>query len=137
MEPAGPIETAHLFAPLHAELVRLLRGLRPEDWERPTVAGRYALPVAFRGIEAAPGSSVVVEIAGEAGGIWSLRREADAWRLWRGDAGAAVLRARMDADAAWRLFFNALTPGEARGRISVEGDPVLAEKLLTARGVVV
>lgn len=279
MKPAGPIETAHLFAPLHAELVRLLRGLRPHDWERPTVAGRwrvrdvaahlldtqlrrlsaqrdghalpapgtpiasdrdlaahlnalnaewilaarrlsprvlielleatapalaalfsslpphgpaifpvswageshsenwldvgreyterwhhqaqirdavgapaldrrdlllpvlelslYALPVAFRDAPVTEGSAVVVEIAGDAGGVWTLRREAGAWKLWRGDAGAALLRARMDADAAWRLFFNALTAEQARSRISVEGDPVLADRLLAARGVVV
>src|SRR5213082_3892646 len=32
------IDTRHLFAPLHAELMSLLRGLSAEDWEKPTVA---------------------------------------------------------------------------------------------------
>jgi len=35
----APTSTAELFAPLHRELMALLRGLAPEDWERPTVAG--------------------------------------------------------------------------------------------------
>ena len=35
------IDTAALFRPLHDELVRLLEGLSPEDWLRPTVAGQW------------------------------------------------------------------------------------------------
>ena len=41
MEPVSPLYTADLFPPLHRELLSLLRGLAPEDWERPTVAGRW------------------------------------------------------------------------------------------------
>lgn len=37
----GPIDTAPLFAPLHAELIALLGSLTPEHWRRPTVAGRW------------------------------------------------------------------------------------------------
>ena len=36
-----PIDTAPLFGPLHAELLALLRGLNADDWQRPTVAGRW------------------------------------------------------------------------------------------------
>ena len=36
-----PIDTAPLFGPLHAELLTLLRALSAEDWQRPTVAGRW------------------------------------------------------------------------------------------------
>lgn len=35
------IATAHLFRPLNAELVGLLRGLSAEEWLLPTVAGRW------------------------------------------------------------------------------------------------
>ncbi len=38
MQPVGPIITAGLFPGLHAELIGLLRGLAPGDWERPTAA---------------------------------------------------------------------------------------------------
>ena len=41
MEPAGPVLTAPLFGGLHRELMALLRGLAPEDWERPTRAGAW------------------------------------------------------------------------------------------------
>jgi uncharacterized protein (TIGR03083 family) len=39
--PAGAIDTAPLFGPLHAELIGMLRSLAAEDWLRPTVAGRW------------------------------------------------------------------------------------------------
>ena len=41
MQPLTPIYTADLFPPLHGELIDLLRGLAPADWERPTVAGDW------------------------------------------------------------------------------------------------
>jgi hypothetical protein len=41
MKSLTPLYTADLFPPLHAELITLLQGLTPEDWERPTVAGSW------------------------------------------------------------------------------------------------
>lgn len=34
---------AHLFAPLHRELMQMLRALEPDGWSRPTVAGSWAI----------------------------------------------------------------------------------------------
>lgn len=39
MQPLTPVYTAPLLRPLLAELLELLRGLSPEQWEAPTVAG--------------------------------------------------------------------------------------------------
>src|ERR1043166_1612786 len=41
LQPMQPRYVADLFAPLHRELIALLRGLTPEQWERPTVAGAW------------------------------------------------------------------------------------------------
>lgn len=43
MKPAAPILAAHLFAPLNDELVSLLRGLSPDEWNAPTVAGAWTV----------------------------------------------------------------------------------------------
>src|SRR5688572_10166575 len=43
MRKVEPILTAHLFAPLHDELIALLRGLAPEEWNAPTVAGAWTV----------------------------------------------------------------------------------------------
>ncbi len=40
-EPLQPIFTAHLFPALEAKLIELLRGLSPEDWEKPTLAAKW------------------------------------------------------------------------------------------------
>jgi uncharacterized protein (TIGR03083 family) len=39
--PLGIRDVRDLFAPLHRELIVLLRGLTPEQWELPTVAGAW------------------------------------------------------------------------------------------------
>src|SRR4051794_8080203 len=38
-----PIDTTELFAPLHAELIGLLRRLTPSEWARPTVAPAWSV----------------------------------------------------------------------------------------------
>ncbi|HEV2719077.1 MAG TPA: maleylpyruvate isomerase N-terminal domain-containing protein, partial [Thermoanaerobaculia bacterium] len=41
LRPPAPRYVAELFAPLHRELIALLRGLTPEQWKLPTVAGAW------------------------------------------------------------------------------------------------
>ena len=43
MKPIEPILTSDLFAPLHEELVTLLRGLRADEWNAPTAAGAWTV----------------------------------------------------------------------------------------------
>jgi uncharacterized protein (TIGR03083 family) len=43
MKPPEPILTAPLFASLNEELVALLRGLSPDEWSAPTVAGAWTV----------------------------------------------------------------------------------------------
>jgi uncharacterized protein (TIGR03083 family) len=40
-EEPGALDTSRLFRPLLGELIGLLRGLTPVDWDRPTVAGAW------------------------------------------------------------------------------------------------
>jgi uncharacterized protein (TIGR03083 family) len=41
MRPLAPTFTAHLYEGLHARLMELLRGLSPDDWQRPTVCREW------------------------------------------------------------------------------------------------
>ena len=43
LQPVGPAHLAHRFAPLDAELLALLRGLRPDDWNRPTACALWTV----------------------------------------------------------------------------------------------
>jgi uncharacterized protein (TIGR03083 family) len=98
----------------------------------------YALRVSLQGVEAEKGSSVLVRISGEAGGLWTLVRNGTGWELWRGEAEEGpALTVGMDADTAWRLFFNALSSEAARTKISLSGDASLGERFLRTRGVMV
>jgi uncharacterized protein (TIGR03083 family) len=128
----------------HQAQIRHAVGTRPLDdrrWLHPVIElALYALPPAFRSLDAADGTALVLDILGDAGGVWSLVREGGAWRLWRGAAGPpgpSTTRVQMDTDAAWKLLFNALPPAKARRRLQAEGDPALVERLIAARGVMV
>lgn len=89
-----------------------------------------ALPHTYRAVEAADGTALTVEITGEAGGAWSLLREAGQWRLYAGAAPDAVATARLDQETAWRLFTRGMSVEEAAERMVVEGEAALERGVL-------
>ena len=95
------------------------------------------LPHAYRDVPAAPGQGLTIEVTGEAGGVWTLRREENRFRLWAGEDAGAAARVEMSDDTAWRLLFNALPPGRADALVARSGDPALTTPLLRARSVIV
>ena len=110
--------------------------LTDREWLRPVFeVSVHALPATYRNVSAAPGTAVSVAISGEAGGTWSLLREAEGWRLWRGRATAPAALIRLDQDGAWRLFFKALPPASAVERVAFEGDVSLAKPYLGSLAV--
>lgn len=106
---------------LHAMLALAMRGL----------------PHAYRDVLADPGAAVVIDVSGPSGGLWTLVREGERWTLAEGTPAAEATRVRLDADAAWRLLFNALPPPEAERVARVTGRAELAAPLLRARSVIV
>jgi uncharacterized protein (TIGR03083 family) len=95
------------------------------------------LPHAFRHVSASPGETVLVDISGSAGGLWTLVRDADRWRLHVGTPAVATTRVQLRDDAAWQLLFNAFTDDEAAAAVRVDGRQELATPLLRARSVIV
>lgn len=96
-----------------------------------------ALPHAYAGLAAPPGSVVTLTVTGETTGAWSLLRDAGGWRLRRGRPAAPDTMVTITADDAWRMFYNALSGEALRQRVRVEGNADLAAPLLRARSVVV
>lgn len=125
----------------HQAQIRDAVGAAPLDgrrWLAPVLAlSMYALPYAFRDTGANEGDALAVAIEGEAGGAWHVVRRAGGWELREGEATVAAARARLDADAAWRLFFNALPREEAARRVACEGDERLCAAFLNVRSVMV
>jgi uncharacterized protein (TIGR03083 family) len=95
------------------------------------------LPHAFRDVAAEPGQSVAIAIDGASGGRWTLSREEHRWTLWRGEPAAPAVRIRLTDEAAWKLFFNASSEGEAAGAVRIEGLTDLGSAFLRARSVIV
>ncbi|HEU0298210.1 MAG TPA: maleylpyruvate isomerase family mycothiol-dependent enzyme [Longimicrobium sp.] len=113
-------------------------GLLQRQWLHPLLElSVRALPRAYAGVDARPGTAVVLQVKAEGENTWSVVREDAGWIVFRGAAPDAAARVRMDADAAWKLLFNALPPDDARSRVAITGDAALAEPLLRARSVMV
>ena len=95
-----------------------------------------ALPYSFRNTIAPPETSVRLEISGEAGGVWWLKRTAEDWDLTLDAAGPAALNVVLPQDAAWRLFTKGIDPGEARSRAKIDGTYELADVLFATTAII-
>jgi hypothetical protein len=88
------------------------------------------LPHAFRTADARPGTTVRIDISGQAAGSWFLQRDDRHWQLVAGaDNPEATLV--MHEDLAWRVFTKAVSPQEAAIEVSTAGDRALASKVLS------
>jgi len=111
-------------------------GLSSREWMHPVLdLFLRALPHRYRDVAAEPGTELHLAVEGAAGGDWTLRREAEAWRLYAGASRAPAAGVRMDQDTAWRLFSKGLSPAEAREQVTVEGDQALGSVVLGALAV--
>jgi uncharacterized protein (TIGR03083 family) len=90
-----------------------------------------ALPRAYASLEAPEGTTVSIYVDGEP---WTVRREEGRWALYEGAPESPSATIRLDADTAWRLFYNAQ---RGRAAVAVRGDATLAEPLFRARSVMV
>jgi uncharacterized protein (TIGR03083 family) len=88
------------------------------------------LPHAFRFVQAREGTTVEVEITGEAGGSWFLERCDASWRLSvPNPKPEATLR--LDQELAWQVFTKAVNRQMAAQQVEATGDRALAEQVLS------
>ena len=86
-----------------------------------------SLPRAYEAVEADAGTRISVLVEGEAGGCWTLRRDADRWHLVTAvDQGAAAW-VRVPQDVAWKLLSRTIAVSEALPQIAIEGDERLGQ----------
>jgi hypothetical protein len=96
----------------------------------------HALPRAFAGVAAAPGTAVAVVIAGEQGGRWVLTRTPERWRLAAGTAPAPAAQVTLDPDTAWRRWTKGIGRDAARVAASVSGERSLGLPVLDAVAII-
>jgi len=124
----------------HQDQIREAAGESPlaeSRWLRPVLeASLLALPHAFRNVDAADGTSVLLRIGGDAGGEWTLSKQGD-WTIVAGrTTSPETMIGAADLDMC-RLLMHRLTTAQAEGLVQVEGTRALAAALLNARAVMV
>jgi hypothetical protein len=89
-----------------------------------------ALPHAYRGVKVPAGSRVQVVVEGDCGGVWTIQRESNGWRLDRSEGDPVVARVTIPQELAWRLFTKGLQGEDARRPIRLEGDQAVGSVVL-------
>jgi len=124
---------------LHQQQIRDAVGAPPlsgREWLHPVLdLFVRAVPVAYRAVVREDGTAVGLIIEGPAGGDWTLRRDAGAWRLFAGRHPAPDATVTMSDDTAWRLFSKGLGRDAARARVRFDRDQALGEVVLDALAV--
>lgn len=88
-----------------------------------------AMPYSYRDVAAPDGVCVTLNITGDSGGQWTLRREEACWKLYVGLKQLADAEITLNQEDAWRLFTKGIDPAEARSRTSLTGDDVLGDRI--------
>jgi uncharacterized protein (TIGR03083 family) len=111
-------------------------GLNARRWLHPTLdVFVRALPFSYQSVSARPGSSILLEIQGESGGVWTLAQGEDGWALFTGSGPTPSTRLTLDQNSAWKLFSKGLSPDQAERAVVIQGDPALGRPLLGALAV--
>lgn len=94
------------------------------------------LPHAYRNVEALEGTCVLVEIAGESGGVWALTRTAHGWQFAPQLPKAIACRVRIPQEIAWRVFTKGIERSAVNEQAAVDGDRKLADAALGLTAIV-
>lgn len=86
----------------------------------------WALPRAFRHASGPEGTSIMLSIAGDSGGNWTLLRGKGAWRFYQGKPEEPGTEILMEQDFAWRFFTKGSGTEATRKHIQIRGDENLA-----------
>jgi uncharacterized protein (TIGR03083 family) len=94
------------------------------------------LPHHYRDTDAPAGTVLLVEVAGDCGGQWSMARENGGWNLIKQSAAEPTARVTIPQEIAWRIFTKGIDRDLARAQIRIAGDPQLANHVLELTAVV-
>jgi uncharacterized protein (TIGR03083 family) len=89
-----------------------------------------ALPYTFRTVEAPEGVTVVVEITGNIGGKWAVKRKNGEWVLWQPTSELSDARISLPPHIAWKLFSKSIRPHQVISEVQISGVNSLARHAL-------
>jgi hypothetical protein len=88
------------------------------------------LPHNYRNITAPEGTSVLLEISGNCGGIWVVCKVSDGWRFRSSFPETIACKVVVPQEIAWRIFTKGIAQNSARAQVDIEGDQDLADGIL-------
>lgn len=88
-----------------------------------------AMPYTYRDITAPEGTCVTLQISGDSGGEWTIRRERESWHLYVGSTQPPDAIVTIDQEDAWRLFTKGIDPAQVQARSYLRGNESLGEKI--------
>jgi uncharacterized protein (TIGR03083 family) len=94
------------------------------------------LPFAMRKAGAGPGSALILEIAGDCGGLWALLKAESGWRFSALPGVEADAHVTIPQEIAWRIFTKGISRDRAREQIQIDGDRTLGEQVLKLTSIV-
>jgi uncharacterized protein (TIGR03083 family) len=94
------------------------------------------LPHLLRDVEAASGTTIEVEVAGDCGGQWWVQKEPTAWAMVKRPVGVIASSVTIEQSLAWRLFTRGIDRDSVRAQIRIEGDSDLGERILDLTAIV-
>ena len=94
------------------------------------------LPHLYRDVDAPEGTLLVLEISGECGGRWFLRKGPSGWGFVKPSDDKFASRVTIPQELAWRVFTKGIDRESARAQVAVEGNRDLGEKVLQLTAIV-
>jgi uncharacterized protein (TIGR03083 family) len=94
------------------------------------------LPHAYRSVTADMGAVVHLEITGDCGGQWRIRRDAALWMLEDTSGGGWNARVILPQEIAWRVFTKGISRSDALKQSRIEGSQDLGVPVLGLAAVV-
>lgn len=89
-----------------------------------------ALPYTYVKVKAPVGATVKVEIVGEAGGVWIIKKEKNSWNFVDNDKNEPNALVYIDQQIAWLLFSKGINILEAQQYYQLHGDIELGSHTL-------
>ena len=95
-----------------------------------------ALPHSFRHVMPPQGTVVRLEISGDAGGVWFVRRDERCWTLVLKSCTEPAAEVLLSQDIAWRLFTKGLDREKARAQAVIRGDAALVAPIFATTAII-
>jgi uncharacterized protein (TIGR03083 family) len=124
----------------HQQQIRLATNrpgiLTPELYHPVLDCFLRGLPFLFRDVNAAEGTTILVEIVGDCGGKWAIQKTQTAWAFVAPGDHPTAAHVNLPQELAWRVFTKGMDRDAALAQTNIDGDRGLGERVLRLTSIV-